>query len=227
MRNPAFLPPEEFDACGRKDPKRDCRLHLEEHCLVVTGNGSSHCHSRLAVGGRGVWLRIWVSHLPLQKAQSSKDAQHINITCEIMRLAVRMVMDTNVVVSGLRSPSGASAKLVDQALARRFTPLLSVALALEYEATCCDPVQLSACGLSETDVQAIISALCVVAEPVVTRFLWRPQLRDPSDEMVLEAAINGGADALVTCNQRDFGDAPREFGIALLAPQGALRRLSA
>ena len=71
-----------------------------------------------------------------------------------------MVMDTNVVVSGLRSPSGASARLIDQALARTFTPLLSVALALEYEATRCDPAQLSASGLSEPDVQTIIEALC-------------------------------------------------------------------
>ena len=65
----------------------------------------------------------------------------------------------------------------------------------------------------------IVSALCAVAEPVRTRFLWRPQLRDPTDEMVLEAAINGNADALVTFNQRDFGNAPGRFGIVMLSPQ--------
>lgn len=136
-----------------------------------------------------------------------------------------MVMDTNIVVSGLRSPSGASASLIDQALARRFTPLLSVALALEYEAACCDPVQLAASGLGKPDVKTIVEALCAVSEPVVSWFLWRPQLRDPTDEMVLEAAINGAADALVTFNQRDFGDAPGKFGITVLSPQEALRRL--
>ena len=52
-----------------------------------------------------------------------------------------------------------------------------------------------------------------------------PQLRDPADEMVLEAAINGGADALVTFNRKDFGQVPARFGIALLPPQDALRRL--
>ena len=64
--------------------------------------------------------------------------------------------------------------------------------------------------------------LCAVAEPVATRFLWRPQLHDPGDEMVLDAAINGAADALVTFNRQDFGAA----GVALLSPGEALRRLS-
>lgn len=64
-----------------------------------------------------------------------------------------------------------------------------------------------------------------MVEPVGTRFLWRPQLRDPADEVVLEAAINGGADALVAFNRRDFGDAPDRFGIDLLSPRQALRRV--
>ena len=138
-----------------------------------------------------------------------------------------MAMDTNVIVSGLRSPSGASAALIDQALARRLTPLLSVALALEYEATCSDPVQLSASGLSRPDVRTIVEALRAVSEPVVNWYLWQPQLRDPADETVLETAINGVADALVTFNQQNFGDAPEKFGIAVLAPREALRRLLA
>ena len=83
-----------------------------------------------------------------------------------------------------------------------------------------------ASGLSEPEVETIVTALCAVAEPVETRFLWRPQLHDPADEMVLEAAINGAADALVSFNRQDFGPVPARFGIALLSPQEALRRLS-
>ena len=56
-------------------------------------------------------------------------------------------------------------------------------------------------------------------------FLWRPQLHDPADEMVLEAAINGRVDALVTFNRQDFQQMPARFGILLLSPQEALRRL--
>ena len=139
---------------------------------------------------------------------------------------MRLVLDTNVLVAGLRSPAGASAALIERALDRRFTLLLSVALVLEYEATCSDPAQRIASGLSVSEIGTIVSALCAVAEPVRSWFLWRPQLRDPADEMVLEAAVNGSADALVTFNRRDFGDVPETFGIELLSPQQALRRTS-
>ena len=139
---------------------------------------------------------------------------------------MRLVLDTNVVVAALRSPSGASAALVERALDRRFTLLLSVPLVLEYEATCNDPAQRIASGLSESEVGTIMAALCAVGEPVQGRFLWRPQLRDAADEMVLEAAVNGRANALVTFNRRDFGDAPGAFGIELLSPRQALRRVS-
>ena len=115
---------------------------------------------------------------------------------------MRYVLDTNVVVAGLRSPSGASAALLDHALSERFTLLLSVALTLEYEAVCCDPAQRIASGLSEEEVLTIVSALCAVCEPVDVRYLWRPQLRDPADEMVFETAVNGRADALVTFNRK-------------------------
>jgi len=107
-----------------------------------------------------------------------------------------------VVVAALRSPSGASAALIRCALQRRFTLLLSVPLALEYEAVCVDPAQRIVSGLDEAGVDTIISALCSVADPVRGSFLWRPQLRDANDEMVLEAAVNGMADALVTFNRR-------------------------
>ena len=140
---------------------------------------------------------------------------------------MRYVLDTNVVVAGLHSPRGASAALLERALSRAFTPLLSVALVLEYEAVCIDPAQRIVSGLGVAEAEALMSALCAVAEPVMPHFLWRPRLRDPADEMVLEAAINGGADALVTFNRRDFGVAPGEFGIAVLSPQEALRRISA
>lgn len=136
-----------------------------------------------------------------------------------------MVLDTNVVVSGMRSPLGASAKLVDQALTRRFTPILSVPLALEYEAKCSDPSQLAVFGLNESEVQTVVATLCAVSDSVAISFLWRPKLRDASDEMVLEAAVDGSTEAIVTFNKREFGDVPREFGIAVITPQGALRRL--
>lgn len=138
---------------------------------------------------------------------------------------MRLVIDTNVVVAALRSPSGASVALLENALDRRFTLLLSVPLVLEYEAICSDPAQRIVSGLGESEVVAVTSALCAVAEPVESRFLWRPQLRDPADEMVLEAAVNGRADALVTFNRRDFGDIPEAFGIKLISPRQTLPKI--
>jgi predicted nucleic acid-binding protein len=70
-----------------------------------------------------------------------------------------------------------------------------------------------------------VTLLANVAEPVETHFMWRPQLRDPADELVLEAAVNGRAAALVTFNRRDFGPAPALFGIDVLTPAEALRRI--
>ncbi|MCY3840666.1 MAG: putative toxin-antitoxin system toxin component, PIN family [Gammaproteobacteria bacterium] len=138
---------------------------------------------------------------------------------------MRVVLDTNVIVAGIRSPTGASAALVEAALQCEFVVVLSVAPASVYEAACCAPDQRIESGLSEAEVGVVITALCNVAEPVAPRFLWRPQLRDPADEMVLETAINGRANIIATFNRRDFGEAPLRFGIELLSPRDALRRI--
>ena len=126
--------------------------------------------------------------------------------------SMRYVLDTNIVVAGLRSPRGASAELLMRALRREFTPVLSVALVLEYEAVCCDPRQRSESGLQALQVRKVIDTLCDVSDRVVLQYQWRPQLHDPNDEMVLEAAINGKADALVTFNTKDFDTAPARSG---------------
>jgi predicted nucleic acid-binding protein len=103
--------------------------------------------------------------------------------------------------------------------------LLSVALALEYETVCFQAEQRLASGLSAQEVEIFLTALIALAEPVKTHFLWRPQLRDASDEMVLEAAVNGRADVLITFNLRDFGAVPSRFGIEVLLPREAIGRV--
>ena len=80
--------------------------------------------------------------------------------------------------------------------------------------------------MSEAQVSTVLATLCAVAEPVYCWFPWRPQLRDPADEMVLETAINGVADGLVSFNLRHFGGPAKRFGIPVLSPQQALRRIS-
>ena len=103
--------------------------------------------------------------------------------------------------------------------------LANVALALEYEATCRRAEHGVAAGLSPAQVGIFIDAVIALAEPVETHFLWRPQLRDPGDELVLEAAVNGQANAIVTFHQKDFGEIPMKFSVEVLAPVDALRRI--
>jgi predicted nucleic acid-binding protein len=125
----------------------------------------------------------------------------------------------------MRSPTGASAALLIRARKGKVILLGNVALALEYEAACGRAEHAVAAGLSPDEVGVFVDAVVAMLEPVESHFMWRPLLRDPADEMVLEAAINGRAAAIVTFNQRDFGPLPRQFGVEVLTPAAALRRI--
>ena len=137
----------------------------------------------------------------------------------------RLVLDTDVVVAGMRSPRGASAALLVAARNKAITMLASLPLAMEYEAICRRREHREAAGLTEEEVSIFLDTVMAMIEPVEIYFLWRPQLRDPGDEMVLEAAINGRAEAIVTFNHRDYGTAPEQFGVAVLKPAEAIRSL--
>lgn len=138
---------------------------------------------------------------------------------------MKVVLDTNVIVAAMRSPTGASAALLMAARRGEINIVANVALALEYEATCSRAEHVLASGLSAHQVSIFLDAVVAMAEPVETHFLWRPLLRDPADEFVLEAAANGRAAAIITFNQRDFGTVPLQFGVEVLSPITALRRI--
>jgi putative PIN family toxin of toxin-antitoxin system len=137
----------------------------------------------------------------------------------------KVVLDTDVLIAALRSPTGASAELLRRVRHGKLTLLASVTLFMEYEAKCLEVDHRIAAGLSENDIHQFLDALAALIRPVTPHYLWRPQLRDPADEMVLETAVNGQADALVSFNHRDYGNAPARFGIALLLPSEALRKI--
>jgi len=111
------------------------------------------------------------------------------------------------------------------ALERRVQMLVSVPLMLEYEAVLMRPEQLEEFALTSAEVDSILDAVSAIAEPVALRFLWRPQLKDPSDEMVLEAAVNGSADYLVTFNLRHLSNAAALFGIEADVPGQVWRKI--
>jgi predicted nucleic acid-binding protein len=138
---------------------------------------------------------------------------------------MRLVLDTDVVVAAFRSPSGASAALIGLALDGAATLLISVPLALEYEAVMKRDEHLAATGMTIAQADLRVRSLIALCEPVYRAYRWRPQLADPADEMVLEAAVNGGADILVSFNRRHFGMAPEAFGIKCALPKEALQRI--
>lgn len=139
---------------------------------------------------------------------------------------LRLVLDTDAVVAALRSPKGASAALLAAADQGNVRLLVSVALALEYQAVCTRAEHVLAANVTPGGARNFVRAVIALAEPVIPHFLWRPQLSDAADEMVLEAAVNGRADVLTTFNLRHFKTASARFGIETLTPSETLRRIS-
>ena len=131
---------------------------------------------------------------------------------------LRIILDTSVVATALRSACGAGNAVLRLVALHKLQPLVSPALFLEYEEVLKRPEQRLVTGLSIADIDQFLSAFASACEPVETHFQWRPQLRDAGDEMVLEAAVNGRADALVTYNIRDFSPAAGRFGLRVLLP---------
>jgi putative PIN family toxin of toxin-antitoxin system len=137
----------------------------------------------------------------------------------------RTVLDTNVVVAAVRSARGASRLLLAAALERRYRVLASVPLMLQYESVLTRTEHLAAAGISQEEVEILLDALGVVIEPIRISYLWRPVLPDPRDDLVLETAVNGRADVVVTFNHRHFEPAVPLFGLEIVAPPDAVRRL--
>lgn len=137
----------------------------------------------------------------------------------------RVVLDTSVVVAGLRSRSGAGNAVLRLVANRRLRLLATPPLFLEYEDALKRPEHRLVHGLIIEQVDAVLAELAALIEPVEVHFQWRPQVRDPGDEMVLEAAINGRADALVTYNVTDFSVASQRFQIPVLRPANLLRKV--
>lgn len=134
-----------------------------------------------------------------------------------------MVLDTDVMVAALRSPNGASAELLRQVSVGERPAMASVPLFVEYEAVMSRPEHLKAAGAAVADVQNLLDVLAGVVEPVEIRYLWRPQLTDADDDMVLECAANGSARHLVTFNVADFKGPAERFGIRPLTPRQMLK----
>jgi putative PIN family toxin of toxin-antitoxin system len=138
---------------------------------------------------------------------------------------MRIVLDTSVLVAGLRSRSGAGNAVLRLVAERRLMLLATPPLFLEYEDVLNRPEHRLAHGLSPQQLEDFLQELAALIEPVELHFRWRPQVHDTNDEMVLETAINGDAEALVTYNTADFSVAAERFGLPVLTPAQLLKKV--
>jgi putative PIN family toxin of toxin-antitoxin system len=133
-----------------------------------------------------------------------------------------IVLDTNVLVSALRSRRGRSNHLVSLVGSETFELVVSVPLVLEYEDAALR--QIDALIYTPDEVREIIDFLCWAGEATPIYYLWRPFLPDPKDDLVLEAAVAGRCDTIVTFNQRDFKGVDK-FGLQVRTPRAFLEEL--
>jgi putative PIN family toxin of toxin-antitoxin system len=140
---------------------------------------------------------------------------------------MRIVLDTSVVVAGLRTRLAAGNAVLREVAQRHLIPLASPPLFLEYEDVLKRPEHRLVHGLSLEAIDEFLAEFAALIEPVEVHFQWRPQTPDPNDEMVLETAINGRAKAVVTYNVADFAAAAKRFKTSVLSPADLLKKVKA
>lgn len=128
---------------------------------------------------------------------------------------MRVVLDTCILFSALRSSAGASFRIVNSLPSKKFRIAVSTPLFFEYEEVLHRPDQFP--HLTKQDIDDFLDFIASVCEYRKIDFLWRPYLPDPDDDLVLEVAVAGQVDAIVTYNRRDFDGSDR-FGIRILSP---------
>ena len=126
----------------------------------------------------------------------------------------KIVIDTNVIVSALKSNRGASYKLLSLIGEERFQLCISVPLVIEYE----DVLKRDTLEIPLNNINDILDYICSVADKREIFYLWRPYLKDPKDDMVLELAVESESDFIITYNQKDFTGIEK-FGISVLSPK--------
>lgn len=134
----------------------------------------------------------------------------------------RIVIDTNVFVSALRSRDGAALRLIQLLGKGKFSVHLSVPLLMEYEENL--NRELPNLPVSQTVVDDVLDYLCDVAEAHEIFFLWRPFLRAAADDMVLEVAVKAACRYIVTFNRRDFVGV-EQFSLEVVMPGEFLKRI--
>lgn len=161
-------------------------------------------------GAGGKALKLFAQ---LKQINPASLAQLCGIAYDTSVSRRRIVLDTNVLVSGLRSRRGASYRLLSLLGTSLFEPCISVPLMFEYE----DVLSRASLALRKSAVDDVLNYLCSVAHLQEVHFLWRPLLKDPKDDLVLEVGVASQSYAVITFNLGDFVPT-RQFGLKALTP---------
>jgi len=137
-------------------------------------------------------------------------------------MPIQIVIDTNVILAGLRSPRGASYQVLSLLGRGYFDAHISVPLVLEYESVALR--HLDDLPISSGDVNDFLNYVCRVGVAHEIYYIWRPFLSDPDDDMILEVAVASRSAAIVTFNKHDFRGCER-FGLRLLTPAELLQEI--
>jgi putative PIN family toxin of toxin-antitoxin system len=129
---------------------------------------------------------------------------------------VSVVFDSNVLVAGLCSSSGASNALLELLPSVHFQLALSVPLYAEYQDVLLRR-DVKPHGITDKQMQEFLRYIAGVSSHHAIYFLWRPFLRDPKDDMVLELAVAARCKFIVTHNLNDFAGA-EQFGLHVVTP---------
>jgi putative PIN family toxin of toxin-antitoxin system len=141
-------------------------------------------------------------------------------------MKLKIVLDTNIFISAVLGPKGASRQIIRGCLQQEYLPLMGNTLFLEYEALLSRRKLFANCILSPQEREVLLDAYLSVCRWVTVYYAWRPNLRDENDNHLIELAVAGGADYLITKNTRDFTGANLQFrGLKVQSPQRFLEEV--
>ena len=134
----------------------------------------------------------------------------------------RIVLDTNVLYSGLYSSKGASLKVLQAIYKDRLKMVISTTLLFEYEEIL--KRNQAVLSLSDSEIEKLLDYFCLKSEHQKIYFLWRPRLPDPNDDHLLELAVASETNLIVTYNERHFKGIA-SFGVRSITPKELMENI--
>jgi putative PIN family toxin of toxin-antitoxin system len=139
-------------------------------------------------------------------------------------MAIKIVLDTSVLMSVLISSKGSSRELIRRCLKGEYQPLMGNALFSEYESVIQRSEIVAKCPLTSAEISALLASFMSVSQWIYIYYLWRPNLKDEADNHLIELAVAGNAQIIATHNIKDFQNAELLFSnLSILKPEEIIR----